>query len=80
MLRPAEQLFADTKAAALVNSSGIHYDFEGLCLGRSSVDSSVPSWLTAVTAGASGQGPWSAAVTATVKLLCLQALLGRSLH
>jgi len=80
VLCPAEQLFADMKAAFLVSSSGIHYDFEALYLGISSVGFSIPSWLKAVTAGASIQGPWSAAVTATIKLLCLQTLLRRPLH
>lgn len=64
----------------LGSSSGIHRDFEALCLGVSSVDFSVPARLRAVTVGASIQGPWFAALTVTVKLLCLQMLPGRPLR
>lgn len=48
-LSPAEQLVVDRKAAFSVSSSGIHADFETLCLGLSSVDFSVPPRLKAVT-------------------------------
>lgn len=78
MLHPAELLFVEMKAAFLVTSSGIHYDFEGLYLGIGRVGFSIPSWLIAVTAGDSVQGLWAAVLTVTVRLLCLQTLIGRS--
>lgn len=76
---PSRAALCRHEGCLLVNLLGMHCDFEVLYLGIGSVDFSVPSWLKVVMAGASIQGTWSAVVTVTVKLLCLQTLLGRFL-